>query len=90
MPKQRARRLLKHWNHPKILMIRGREHAANVLSGVHPVQHQELQHHYNQSATSRQSHGFVQSNVVKCGEFEKAMIKMIDIVYIDINNCLDN
>lgn len=84
MPKQRACRLLKNWNHPKSLLIRGREHAANVLSGVNPVQQQQVQHHYNQTSALKQSHGLLQSNVAKCGKFKRLMLKMLKIILIFI------
>ncbi|XP_075151481.1 gamma-secretase activating protein pigeon isoform X2 [Haematobia irritans] len=81
LPKQRAQRLLKNWHHPESLMIRGREHAANILSG-NPVQQRKgsVSHVSTQLRSNVRSDSFRKSASYMCRVIPLLILVLFSVI----------
>lgn len=49
LPHSRSKRLMNQWSHPASIILRAREHAADILSGINSRSSQRRHTKYRQS-----------------------------------------
>ncbi|CAH1117279.1 unnamed protein product [Phaedon cochleariae] len=83
LPRSRAKRLLNQWNHPVSTMIRAREHAQNILSGISAPTSTRRQYGIPKNTDVKGLGGLSSSNMTPMDTFLELLTAKASLTEID-------